>query len=86
MLSFARRFDEPAFLGEVLYDIGLAERKARNLTSASASFREAIKYSKTYRVTRFESKESISNLASFLNSSPTVVKRWSSLSGAESLS
>jgi CHAT domain-containing protein len=57
MLFFAQRFDEPAFLGEALYDIGLTERKARNLASASASFREAIKYSQTYRVTRFESKE-----------------------------
>jgi len=57
MLSFARKFDDAAFLGEARYDIGLAERKAGNFASAAASFREAIKYSQTYKDTRFESKE-----------------------------
>lgn len=59
MLAFARQFGDAAFLGEALYDVGLAERKARNFAQAISNLHEAVKYSQTYKDTRFESKEHV---------------------------
>ena len=58
-LSLARQFDDPAWIGEALCDLGLAERKAGNLTQAFADMTEAAKYTHTINDPRFESKERI---------------------------
>jgi CHAT domain-containing protein len=58
-LAFARQFGDAGFLGEALYDVGLAERKEGNLMRALARFHEAVPYSHTVKDTRFESKEHI---------------------------
>jgi CHAT domain-containing protein len=58
-LAFARQFGDAGFLGEALYDVGLAERKAGSLVQALARFHEAVPYSRTVKDTRFEAKEHI---------------------------
>jgi len=58
-LSLARQFDDPAYIGEALCDLGLAEREAGSFTQAFADLAEATKYTHTIQDLRFESKERI---------------------------
>jgi CHAT domain-containing protein len=58
-LTLARQFGDPALLGQILYKLGYAERKAGSAAKAFADFIDAAKYAHTIKDLRFESKEHI---------------------------
>ena len=58
-LSLARQFDDPAYIGQALCDLGLAERKAGSFTQAFADLTAAARVTHTIHDLRFESKEHI---------------------------